>query len=118
MLLTPLFEWLLDGAPGITRAVDIADRLGHDFLSAGIPVERLGVFVTTLHPNVVGRAFIWERGKETRVAELTQQVKTSPDYTQSPFARSTDTGAEFRWRKGEPDQGYAAINDFAAREYV
>ncbi len=118
MLLDSLFDWLLDGVPGVKGPVDIADRLGRDFAAAGIPVERLGVFVTTLHPNVVGRAFIWEKGKETRMAALTQQVKTSPDYVNSPLARCTETGKEFRWRKGEPDQGFQYLKDFEARGCV
>ncbi len=118
MLLDALFDWLLDGVPGVKSPVDIADRLGRDFAAAGIPVERVGVFVTTLHPNVVGRAFIWEKGKETRMAALTQQVKTSPDYAHSPLARCTETGQEFRWRKGEPDQGFPYIKDFSTRGCV
>ena len=58
-----LFDWLLDGAPGATTAPEIAERLGNDLLSAGIPLARMAVFVTTLHPNVLGRAFFWEPGK-------------------------------------------------------
>jgi adenylate cyclase len=113
-----LYEWLLDGAPGATTSVEIADRLGSCFDAAGIPLARLGVFVMTLHPNVVGRSFIWERGQPTRVGALTQQVRQSREYQNSPVAWCTAHGKEWRWRVGEPDWGFGVIADLAARGCV
>ncbi|MGE5183947.1 MAG: adenylate/guanylate cyclase domain-containing protein [Acidobacteriota bacterium] len=112
-----LFEWLVDGAPGATPP-EIADRLGRDIAGSGIALMRLGVFVTTIHPNVAGRAFIWERGKVTRVAELTYETAQSVDFQHSPIARCANHNREWRWRAGEPDHGYQAIRDFAARGCV
>lgn len=113
-----LFDWLLDGVPGVTGPLDVADRLAKDILAAGIPITRLGVFVTTLHPNVAGRAFIWEEGKETRVSQQTRNVRASADYTASPIKVCADRCETVRWRKGEPDNGWQAIRDFAARGCV
>ena len=113
-----LFEWLLDGVPGAKHAIDVADRMGRDMSAAGIGLQRLGVFVTTIHPNVVGRAFIWERGKQSRVAEQSYATRTSPDFINSPIAWVTFHGREWRWRKGDPDGGFQAISDFSARGCV
>jgi adenylate cyclase len=66
-MLDELFDWLLDGAPGATSSAAVVERLGADFVAAGIPIDRIAVMVATLHPNVMGRAFIWEAGKPVRV---------------------------------------------------
>lgn len=113
-----LFDWLLDGVPGATAPIDVLERLARDFLAAGLPITRLGVFVTTLHPNVAGRAFIWEEGKGARVAQQTRGVRATADYTASPIKVCADTAELVRWRKGEPDRGWQAIRDFEARGCV
>jgi adenylate cyclase len=113
-----LYDWLLDGAPGATLPVQVAERLGKEIAAAGVPLMRLGVFVRTLHPNVVGRAFIWEAGKPTRVADLTPAIAASHDFSHSPVAWVYEHHAEFRWRTGEPDRGYRVIPDLVARGCV
>src|SRR5258707_783641 len=97
--LDALFEWLVDGAPGATPP-DIADRVGRDIAAAGVSLLRLGVFVTTIHPNVAGRAFIWERGKPTRIAELSYATAQSSEYLDSPIAWCSRNRREWRWRAG------------------
>ena len=113
-----LLDWLIEGVPGASLAVDIADRIGRDLSSAGVPLFRLGVFVRTLHPNVIGRAFIWERGKPTRIAELTPQVSASRGFLHSPVTWVYEHKAELRWRAGEPDQGYEVLRDLGRRGCV
>jgi adenylate cyclase len=118
MSVDAVFDWLLDGVPDVTTPIEIADRLAHGLREGGIPITRLGVFVTTLHPNVAGRAFIWEEGKPTRMAIQTQAVRASMDYTSSPIAWCSEKGEVIRWKKGDPDLGWQAIRDFAARGCV
>jgi adenylate cyclase len=116
-VLDAVYDWLLDGGSGAAQAVDVVDRVGNELAAAGLPLLRLGVFVTTLHPNVAGRAFIWERGKPTRVAEQSLTTRATADYTHSPIARVSESGIEWRWRAGEPDR-YPVIADLAARGCV
>src|SRR4051794_23439526 len=56
------FDWLVDGAPGTTSAEHLIARVVSDLLRAGIALERVAVFVSTLHPTVAGRGFIWNHG--------------------------------------------------------
>jgi len=113
-----LLEWLIDGVPGVRSPLDVADRIGRDLAAEGVPLLRLGVFVRTLHPNVLGRAFIWERGKPSRVAELTPQVSASRDFLHSPVTWVYEHRAEWRWRAGEPDQGYGVLRDLGQKGCV
>jgi adenylate cyclase len=114
--LDSLFEWLVDGAPGATPP-EIADRLGRDIAAAGYGLMRLGVFVTTIHPNVAGRAFIWERGLPTRIQELSYETARTQAYQHSPLALSSLENREWRWRAGAPHE-YAAVRELAGRGCV
>lgn len=91
-----LFDWLVDGAPGATTAVEVIDRMGRDLRAAHVSVDRIGVFVTTLHPTVLGRAFWWEVNKPTRVLELTTALQESPYVKASPVALVSATKKELR----------------------
>jgi len=117
MSVDALVEWLLDGAPGATSAPAIAERLGNE-LGASMPIDRLGIFVTTLHPNVLGRAFVWSRGEPLRILSLTQSVRDSVQYAKSPIAHVATTHAAWRWRKGEDDAGFEIIEKLAAEGCV
>jgi adenylate cyclase len=115
---TTVFDWLLDGAPGVAEPVQIAERLAEGLTREGIPLDRVGVFVRTLHPNVLGRAFFWERGKPTRVLELTKAVQASPGYRDSPVGFATTQCAEVRWRRGDADRGWQLLRDLEAEGYA
>jgi len=115
---TALFDWLLDGAPGAASSVDVADRLGNELSAAGIPIQRLAVFVTTLHPNVLGRSFIWERGQPTKLGTLSHEVRASSSFRDSPVTWCMTHAREWRWRAGEPDHGYSVIASLSARGCV
>ncbi len=91
-----LFEWLVDGGPGANSAVEVVDRIGRDLREAGIMVDRIAIFVTTLHPTVLGRAFFWETDKPTRMVELTTERQESPNVKTSPVALVSSTKKELR----------------------
>jgi len=113
-----LFEWLLDGAPGATAAPQVVERLALDARAAEIPVDRVAVFVTTLHPNIVGRAFYWRPDVPVRVAELSAQMQQSDAVRLSPVGEVWRSGVEFRRRLHdlEPSE-HAALRELAAENY-
>ncbi len=78
-----LFDWLIDGAPGVSGPVPVVERMGKDLNAAGIPVDRMGAFVRTLHPQVAGRTFHWSPGKEVTVREVPWSLFRTPTVTQS-----------------------------------
>lgn len=92
----PLFGWLVDGAPGCTTAPEVIERMGHEFRKGGLPIDRMGVFVTTLHPTILGRAFYWTPDGPLQIRELTRQLQESPTFQNSPVARVPVTKTEIR----------------------
>ena len=57
-----VIDWLTDGARSGSRSEDVLAELCHRMVDGGIPLWRAAVFVNTLHPDVIGRAFIWQVG--------------------------------------------------------
>ncbi|MBK7829136.1 adenylate/guanylate cyclase domain-containing protein [Nannocystis sp.] len=113
-----LFEWLLDGAPGASSAPQVVERLALDARAAEIPIDRVAVFVTTLHPSIVGRAFYWRPGVPVRVAELSAQAQKSDAVRLSPVGEVWRTGVEFRRRLHDlTPADHATLRELAAENY-
>jgi adenylate cyclase len=81
-----LLYWLRAGARGAREPVDVAERIGVDLTASGVPVERLTVLVTTLHPTVAGRQFRWRPDAGASMAELTFATQRTPAFQASPVA--------------------------------
>jgi adenylate cyclase len=79
-------DWLIDGARSAPQPQQVLAELSARLVACGIPLWRVAVFVRTLHPNVMGRRFIWRPG-----AEIEQTVRKR-GFAVSP-ALSIGTGA-------------------------
>jgi adenylate cyclase len=94
--LQKLKDWLIDGArsaPGPTRMMsETCERL----VQAGLPLWRVGVFVRTLHPDIVGRNFVWRPGAEVVTRTANFETLESPEYRASPLAIVLGEGREIR----------------------
>jgi adenylate cyclase len=100
-----VFDWLLDGARGAPSPAAVVERIGVDLGAAGVPVDRISAYVMTLHPDVLGRSFLWERGREVVLRELPLDAGRSPAYLNSPMARVTATRRELRIGLAPPPPG-------------
>ncbi|MEH6404152.1 MAG: adenylate/guanylate cyclase domain-containing protein [Sneathiella sp.] len=88
-------DWLIEGAPGAPLSQDILLHLVRRLLSCGLPLHRAAVFVTTLHPNVMGRAFYWHEAKpDIEVGEAPYAILDSEEYKQSPVVKVIENGIE------------------------
>jgi adenylate cyclase len=94
----PIFEWLVDGAPGARTPVELIARLCPDLVRAGVPIDRGEAFVRTLHPHIVGRSFVWTAEGGVEVRENSYAYLRSPAFLESPVAEVFDTGRTVRAR--------------------
>jgi adenylate cyclase len=101
--LQKLSEWLIDGArsaPSPTRMMaETCERL----VAAGLPLWRVGVFVRTLHPDIIGRNFVWRPGAEVVVGSANYDMLDSPDFLNSPLAIVFREGREVRALTDSPE---------------
>ena len=100
---TAAAEWLIDGARSAMQPQEVLAELCDRLVACGIPLWRVAVFVRTLHPNVMGRRFIWRPGAEVEVSEAPFEVLESTDFRDNPVARVYETSHAVRRKLADPD---------------
>src|SRR5690349_19097975 len=55
-------DWLNDGARSAPMPDQVLAQLCERLVQCGVPLWRVAVYVRTLHPQVMGRQFIWQHG--------------------------------------------------------
>src|SRR5882757_4213120 len=79
-----LVDWLTDGARSGSLSEDVLAELCRRMVGAGIPLWRAAVFVNTLHPDVIGRAFIWQVDTGVKVSSASYDILETDEYRNSP----------------------------------
>jgi adenylate cyclase len=77
-------DWLTDGARSGSLSEDVLAELCRRMVDGGIPLWRVAVFVNTLHPDVIGRAFIWQVDTGVKVSEAQYDILETDEYQSSP----------------------------------
>src|ERR1700761_5522008 len=101
--LQKLKEWLIDGARSAPNPPQMMTETCERMVAAGLPLWRVGVFVRTLHPDVVGRNFVWRPGAEIAVGTANYDMLDSDEFRHSPLALVFGEGCEIRARMDGPD---------------
>src|SRR5258707_2113056 len=96
-------EWLIDGARSAPLPQQVLAQLSERLVACGIPLWRVAVFVRTLHPQVMGRRFIWRPGTEVEVSEAPFELLESADFLENPIAQVYATGRALRRKLADPD---------------
>src|SRR5215469_4981558 len=95
-------DWLIDGARSAPQPHQVLAQLSERLAACGIPLWRVAVFVRTLHPNVMGRRFVWRPGAEVDVREAPYELLESSDFLDSTIARVYLTEKPIRRRLADP----------------
>jgi adenylate cyclase len=95
--------WLVDGARSASSSQDVLAELCARLVDDGLPLWRVAVFVSTLHPEIMGRRFLWRPGAEVEVAEAPFQFVNESSYLTSPVVRVQKTGETIRRRLADPE---------------
>jgi adenylate cyclase len=94
----PIVDWLIDGARSAPLAQEVLTELCERLVAAGLPLWRAMVFVRTLHPEVVGRRFIWRPDTGTIVTDGGFDLLERDVFRNSPMVYVSETGAALRRR--------------------
>ena len=111
-----MIDWLVAGAPPEREPQQVLLALCRRLRDHGMPLYRVGVFVRTLHPNVLGRGFIWhETSDAVEVTEAPYDFLASEQYLQSPIYRVFSQHLEVRRRLAGPGRpvDFPILEDFA-----
>jgi adenylate cyclase len=98
-----MVDWLDNGAPPARLPQQVLLQFCHRLDALGVPLYRAGVFVRTLHPNVLGRAFIWQADRDAvAITEAAHEMLESEVFLKSPIHRVFTEHAEIRRRLADP----------------
>src|SRR5262249_26312457 len=102
LALQELLDWLTGGARSAKTPAALLGQTCERLVAAGVPLYRVGAFVTTPHPDLFGRAFIWRLGSEVVVNTADCDLPSSPQFTQSPLILVYRSLKEVRFRLDDP----------------
>src|SRR5437762_7712648 len=113
--LQKLREWMIDGARSAATASQMMAEACERSVQAGLPLWRVGVFIRTLHPDILGRNFVWRPGAEVELGTVDFDVLDSAEFLHSPLAIVFRQGVEVRARVDDPDsKRFPIIEDMRA----
>ena len=98
-----VLDWLAGGALSGVQSQDVLAELCERMVACGIPLWRVAVFVTTLHPDVMGRRFLWQAESGVTTSEALHEIKETDDFRQSPFSTVYATRVPLRRHLADKD---------------
>jgi len=104
----PVVDWLIGGARSESTPEDVLQQLCSRLVKAGIPLSRVAVFVHTLHPQIMGRQFLWRAAEGVSVIEAEHSRSQDEDVQRSPARYVIRTRTTIRRRLIDPN----TPNDF------
>ena len=96
-------DWLTDGARSTPRPEMVLAHLCDQLVEAGIPLWRVAVFVRTLHPEIMGRRFIWQQDVGVTVTEGLFDLLERDQFLNSPLFAVIKSGQSIRRQLAGPD---------------
>jgi len=84
--IAPVIDWLLHKGRLLGTPEAVVGELCSRLRAQGMPLDRVGFFFWTLHPQYFGVAMFWD-GKQVKLAPGTRAVLESDTYLKSPTAR-------------------------------
>jgi adenylate cyclase len=96
-------DWLIDGARSAVEPRLMVAEFCERLVSAGLPLWRVGLFIRTLHPDILGVNFIWKPDTEVTFGTADFDLLDSPEFRNSPLAIVFGEGREVRHRIDDPE---------------
>ena len=114
--ISSVINWLARGALSGPNSEDVLAQLCERMVASGVPLWRVAVFVTTLHPDVMGRRFLWQAESGVTTSNALFDILETEDYRKSPFTTVYATREPLRRRLADPDCpiDFAILRDLRA----
>src|ERR1700687_3233275 len=109
-------DWLMDGARSTPLAQEVLSEICRRLTACGLPLWRAVVFVRTLHPQIVGRRFVWRPDTGTVVTDGSFDLLDRDVFRNSPMTHVAANGRAFRrglWKTVSP-MVYPILDDLRA----
>lgn len=104
-----LIAWLTDGARSATSMQSFVEELCRRMVAAAIPLDRFGLFIHTLHPNVAARRFLWTGAAGVTMQEGPISLFSQDQHLKNPLPLVTSRQTSVRRMLTSP----AALDELA-----
>jgi len=102
-----LSTWLLTTGWDFKAVWELVEAFSQRLVDQGVPVTRLRLTLRTLHPQLVGVTYTWERDKEeVELFEAPHSILGTDEYRQSPYAAIFEGAGGMRQRLEGPDMEF------------
>lgn len=104
--LSPVARWLILNGHRYSSISELMDALCHKLVEHGVPLWRASWGIRTIHPQVRGSTYVWQRNLAGVTKTLRpHEIEQSKDYIDSPFRMIFEGLGPLRWRleKGETE---------------
>ncbi len=82
----PLVDWLMRGAAFLPTPEEFTKALAEKMLESGVAISRMSAMIWSLHPMIVGKNYIWQKGEdEIRTFAPSYELHDHPSYQNSPL---------------------------------
>jgi adenylate cyclase len=97
-------QWMLSEGRRNSRMREFGAEMCRRIIAGGIPIWRGFCFVSTLHPEILAAAYIFERDEATAMRVVAgHDLSNSPEFIESPIAEVRRTRVTLRRRLCESD---------------
>jgi len=91
--------WLIASAASASTSAGLLEELAGWLLADGLPLDRVAVTVTVLHPDIAGISFIWRRGQAVQTLERGYEEADSENYPAGPVISAVQSSGEILRRR-------------------
>jgi adenylate cyclase len=104
----PILDWLIGEARQLPDGGAVLRELSKRLVDAGLPLRRASFHIRTLHPQLFGVGFYWQRGsEEVRVFEAQHGIQATALFLNSPMRALFEGAVAVRQRLDLPDATFA-----------
>lgn len=120
----PLIDWLLRDAAQVPTPEALTAALAEKLRQHGIGVSRLSALIWSLHPLIVGKNYIWDKGaEEITTFAPSYELHSHPSFVNSPLRHVANGLGGVRQKIGTDysDNSFPIIEDLrqkGATDYV
>ena len=89
--MSELIEWLASDECHELDGCGLAAELGRRLNASALPVDHLGLYLRTLHPELLGRTIWWAPEEPARARDREHGIERSPAFVDNPIMRVLET---------------------------
>jgi adenylate cyclase len=119
LAMSELIEWLSSDECHELDDGGLAAGLGRRLNASGLPVDHLGLYLRTLHPEIFGRTIWWAPGEPAQIRDREHGIERTPAFVGNPIVRVVETQKPLVVRVGpRDDAAWTHIDSLEGRQLV